>query len=160
MSKPALTLEPNFRSGLERKVAEQLDAAGVEYTHESKWVPYVVPERTAKYLPDMVIEGTNILIECKGRFGGSGPGLRFSGDSAKERQKLLLIKEQHPEIDLRIVFQRASTPIYPKSPTTQAKWCDDHGIPWADKGTVPKEWLEEIRAQQRCASSKKSRKTK
>lgn len=157
MAKPALSLESNYRSKLEERVAEQLESAGVRFTHESKWVPYVVPERTAKYLPDMVIDGTNILIECKGFFGG---GRQFGGkssDSAKERQKLLLIKEQHPEIDLRIVFQRASTPIYPKSPTSYGKWASDHQIPWSDKGEVPQQWVDDIVRLQN-ASSKKSRK--
>ena len=157
MAKPALSLESNYRSKLEERVAEQLESAGVRFTHESKWVPYVVPERTAKYLPDMVIDGTNILIECKGFFGG---GRQFGGkssDGAKERHKLLLIKEQHPEIDLRLVFQRASTPIYPKSPTSYGKWATDHNIPWSDKGVVPQQWLEEIRSQQNI-SSKKSKK--
>ncbi|WP_368508126.1 hypothetical protein [Bradyrhizobium lupini] len=152
MTKPALTLEPTFRSGLEKKVAEQLEKAGVAYAHEAKWVRYIVPEREAKYLPDFCFDTEKevcpIIIEAKGRFGGGNPRFKQSnsGDSAKERQKLILLKEQHPELDIRLVFERASSPIYPKSPTSQGKWATDHGFKWSDKGIVPQEWLDEITA--------------
>jgi hypothetical protein len=150
MSEPALILEPTFRSGLEKKVAEQLAEAGVAYAHEAKWVRYIVPEREAKYLPDFCFDTESevcpIIIEAKGRFGGGNPRFKQSnsGDSAKERQKLILLKEQHPELDIRLVFERASSPIYPKSPTSQGKWATDHGFKWSDKGVVPKEWINEI----------------
>jgi hypothetical protein len=147
MSKPALTIEPNYRSKLEEKVAEQLEADGVEFHHEGKWVPYIVPERQAKYLPDFHFDECPIIIEAKGRFGGGNPKFKQPAtDSAKERQKLILLKEQHPELDIRIVFQRASTPIYPKSPTSHGKWATDHGFKWSDKGVVPQDWLDEIRS--------------
>jgi hypothetical protein len=143
-SKPALSLEPQYRSGLEEKVAAQLDHAGVDYDYEGQWVHYDVPARRAKYLPDFPIKATNILIEAKGRFGG-----RYRGSKgAEERQKLILLKEQHPELEIRIVFERASTPIYKGSKTTYAKWADDHGFMWADKGTVPGAWITEIRKAQ------------
>src|SRR6476619_5375609 len=116
MTKPALTIEPTFRSGLEKKVAEQLEAGGVPYGHESQWIRYTVPAREAKYLPDFSFDGCPIIIEAKGRFGGGNPKFKQPAtDGAKERQKLILLKEQHPELDIRIVFQRASTPIYPGS---------------------------------------------
>lgn len=155
MAKPALTLEPNFRSGLEKKVAEQLDTGGVAYGHESQWIRYIVPEREAKYLPDFSFEGSPIIIEAKGRFGGGNPAFKQPAtDGAKERQKLILLKEQHPELDIRIVFQRASTPIYPKSKTTYAKWAEDHNFKYSDKGVVPAEWVEDIRRSQKNSSKK------
>jgi len=141
MANPALSLEPAFRSGLERRVAEQLDKADVAFLFEDDWVHYVVPERNAKYLPDFKFEGTNIIIEAKGRFGGAWRG---SDKGAEERQKLILLKEQHPELEIRIVFERASTPIYKGSKTTYAKWADTHGFKWADKGTVPADWIKEL----------------
>lgn len=146
MIKPALTIEPNFRSGLEKKVAEQLEQGDVAYQHEAKWVRYIVPEREAKYLPDFCFDDCPILIEAKGRFGGGNPRFKQPAtDGAKERQKLILLKEQHPGLDIRIVFQRASTPIYPKSKTTYGKWADDHGFKWSDKGIVPAEWIADIK---------------
>jgi hypothetical protein len=166
MPKPALTLEPTYRSGLEKKVAEQLEKAGVAFAHEAKWVRYIVPEREAKYLPDFCFDTEEeicpIIIEAKGRFGGGNPRFKQPAtDGAKERQKLCLLKEQHPELDIRLVFDRASTPIYPKSPTTQGKWATDHGFKWSDKGIVPQEWLDEIadwHRQRRPSPIKKKRK--
>lgn len=152
MTKPALTIEPTFRSKLEERVAAQLAVGGVAYDHEAKWVRYVVPEREAKYLPDFSFDAPDkicpIIIEAKGRFGGGNPAFKQSnsGDSAKERQKLILLKEQHPELDIRLVFDRAASPIYPKSPTSQGKWATDHGFKWSDKGIVPEEWITEIKA--------------
>lgn len=163
MTKPALTIEPTYRSKLEERVAAQLEQAGVAYSHEAQWVRYVVPEREAKYLPDFSDpDGCPIIIEAKGRFGGGNPKFKQSnsGDSAKERQKLILLKEQHPELDIRLVFERAASPIYPKSPTSQGKWATDHGFKWSDKGLVPLEWIEEIKAwtQARGSPTKKKRK--
>lgn len=148
MAEPIL-LEASFRSTSERKVASQLDGAGIEYDFEGQIVPYTVPEREAKYKPDFPIRGTNILIEVKGRFGGGNPRFRApASDGAKERQKLILLKEQHPELDIRIVFDRASTKIYKGSPTSYGKWATDHGFKWSDKGTVPPSWIAEILEQQ------------
>lgn len=135
MPKGALSVEPGYRNKLERSVGEQLSAAGITFDYEGNWLPYAVPARTAKYLPDFKMRGTNIIIETKGWFGRSG---------AKERQKLILLKEQHSELDLRIVFSDANKKIYKGSPTTYAMWADDHGFLWATKGVVPKRWLTEI----------------
>jgi hypothetical protein len=141
-AKPIL-IEAAFRSGLEKKVAAQLDAAGIEYTFEGERIPYRVPARDAYYLPDFPrLNGTTIIIEAKGRFGHH----RGDGVGAKERQKLILVKEQNPHLDIRIVFQDARKPIYKGSKTTYAKWAEDHGFKWADKGTVPVAWIKEMQA--------------
>jgi hypothetical protein len=60
-SKPIL-IEARYRSHLEKKVADQLDEAGVDYGYESQWVRYSVPQREAKYLPDFTINDTNCGI--------------------------------------------------------------------------------------------------
>ena len=144
--KPALARR--YRSGLEEKIANQLDAAGVEYDYESEKIEYVVPSRKAKYIPDFPIKGTNILIEGKGHWGGG----KFGGikqASAEQRQKMLLLREQRPDLDIRIVYERAATKIYPGSPTSNADWATTHGFKFADKGTVPDSWIEEIKQQQK-----------
>jgi hypothetical protein len=154
MSKPALTIEPEFRSGLERDVAAKLTAAGVPFGFESQHIKYIVPQREAKYLPDFSFNGDEypkdcpIILEPKGRFGGAiNPKLRVSVKDAavKERQKFILLKEQHPELDIRFIFSRAKTPIYKGSPTSYGKWATDHGFKWCEK-TPPDEWIEEIKA--------------
>jgi hypothetical protein len=142
--KPALKLEPAYRSGLEKNIAAQLESEGLSFEFEKLKLSYDIPARTAKYTPDFKVG--SIVIESKGAFG-YGPNRFSGGDPAKERQKLLLVKSQHPELDLRIVFQRASTKIYPKSPTTYAAWADTNGFKWADKGVIPPEWIKEMKQQ-------------
>jgi hypothetical protein len=121
----------SYRSGLERRIAAQLEQAGVPFTYEKTKVSYVVPSRKAKYTPDYHLNG-RIIVEAKGRFR-----------TAQERQKMALVKEQHPDLDIRIVFQRASNPIYKGSPTTYAAWAESHGFPWADGGRIPEAWINE-----------------
>jgi hypothetical protein len=143
-------IEKKYRSGLEEKIAAQLLQAGIEFDYEGYTVPYSVPARVAKYTPDFTCGG--IIIEGKGNFGaGSFFRGRFSGmsgNSAKERQKFALLKEQHPRLDIRFVFSRASAPIYKNSPTTHAKWAEDHGFKWAEK-SIPPAWLIEMQKQQK-----------
>ena len=123
---------PNgYRSGLEKRIADDLDARGVKYEYETKRIAYTVPEREAKYTPDFILPN-GIIVEAKGMF-----------DTA-DRQKHLLVKAQHPELDLRLVFQRANAPLYKGSPTTYAAWADKHGFIWAEK-LIPPAWAKEQR---------------
>lgn len=150
MGKKPILIEARYRSLLEKKVADQLDAEGIEFDYESHWVEYTIPARKAKYLPDFPLRRTHILIEAKGRFGG----FRSDSTGAQERQKLILLKEQHPDLEIRIVFQNARKPIYKGSKTTYAKWADDHGFKWSDKGVVPAEWIAEMKKLQRKPTKK------
>lgn len=136
-------VKPPFKSGLEQDIAKQLESAGIEYEYEGDTLSYLVPARDANYTPDFVFKRLPILIEGKGRFGHRGKG------GAAERQKLVLVKQQCPAMDVRIVFQNAKLPIYKGSKTTYAKWADDHGFKWSDKGVVPAEWLKEIKQLQK-----------
>lgn len=138
-------IEALYRSKLEQKGAEQLAREGIPFVYEGEWVPYTVPQRRAKYKPDFRPLGTCIILEYKGRFGHD----KSDGKGVQERQKLILIKEQHPELDIRLVFENSRKKIYKGSTTTYAKWATDHGFKWADKGTVPPEWIAEIRQQQK-----------
>jgi hypothetical protein len=130
-----------FRNPLEDGGARQLRKAGIKFSYEKLRVPYTVPAREAKYVTDFVPDDTNIILEFKGHFGH---GVDMKRRSTEERHKYILVKEQHPELDVRFVFQRASTPIYPKSPTSHGQWAEDHGFKWSDKGTIPPAWLAEI----------------
>lgn len=116
-----------YRSGLEEKISSQIAARGLTVKYETEVIEYEVPSRKAKYRPDFKLSN-GVIIETKGRF------------VAKDRQKHVLVKEQHPEIDLRFVFQRSKAPIYKGSKTTYADWCDKHGFVYADK-LIPLEWF-------------------
>lgn len=133
-----------YRNSLEAGVGQQLKLAGVPFVYEGKKLPYRVPERTSKYWPDFRVG--NIILETKGRF-----------DSAKERQKFVLLQEQYPDLDIRFVFQRAAGKIYKGSPTTYGEWATDHGFPWCDKGRIPADWIEDIRRESELCKSTSSK---
>ena len=118
-----------YRSGLEAKIAKDLEERGVAYEYETFKVEYKVPERDAKYTPDFRLPN-GIIVEGKGMF------------DTEDRHKHLLIQKQHPELDIRFVFSRSSAPIYKGSPTSLAAWCKKNGFLYADK-LIPQEWIEE-----------------
>jgi hypothetical protein len=118
-----------FRSGLEEKLAQELQGKGVKFTFEELVIPYIKPERTAKYTPDFVLEN-GIIIESKGRF------------LTADRQKHLLVKKQHPNLDIRFVFSNSKGKIAKRSNTTYADWCVKNGFLYADK-EIPDAWLTE-----------------
>lgn len=135
----AVLYKARYRSRLEERIADQLDEAGVTFEYENKKLKYTVPARNATYTPDFDLGG--FLVEAKGYFR-----------SASDRQKLVLVKKDNPEADIRLVFQKASNPIYKGSPTTYAKWAEDHGFKWADGGVIPNEWLEELNVSEGSAA--------
>ena len=92
-----------FRSRLEEKVADLLVELGVKYEYECKKVPYVISHT---YCPDFVLPN-GVHLECKGYW-----------DSA-DRKKIKSVKEQNPDIDLRMVFQAPFNTISKKMPEAQ-----------------------------------------
>lgn len=132
LSQRAAGVKWGWRSGLEEKVAASLSARYATFAYEAKTLEYTQPERPRKYTPDFRIatkSGKVLYVETKGRW------------LVADRQKLKLVVEQHPDIDLRLVFQNPNAKIAKGSKTTYAEWCEKHlGIPWA-KGDVPDAWL-------------------
>jgi hypothetical protein len=126
LSKTAL--KAGFRSGLEQDNARLLKSCGIKFTYEELKIPYV--KKPAKYTPDFQLSN-GIIIETKGFF------------VASDRSKHLLIKEQHPELDIRFVFSRSTSKISAKSKTTYGSWCDQHGFKYADQ-LIPVEWMNEV----------------
>lgn len=122
-----------FRSKFEKTICSELKRAKVDYTYEKDVLEYVVPEKTCKYTPDFKGVRSGILLEVKGIF------------DLADRQKHLLIREQHPHLDIRLVFQNANAKIYKRSRTTYGMWCDKNGIKWCHK-TIPASWLSELRS--------------
>lgn len=118
-----------FRSGLEERIAEQLDKAGVEYTYEKLKLDYVKPASKHVYTPDFVLSN-GIIIETKGRF------------LLADRQKHILVKRHNPTLDIRFVFSNSNARISKASTTTYAQWCIKNGFKYADK-TIPEEWINE-----------------
>lgn len=117
----------NYKSKWEAQVAEQLKAAKIPLLYETDVVEYVIPESKHKYHPDFKLD-INTYIEAKGKW------------VAEDRKKHLLLKEQHPEITIYIVFMNANQKIRKGSKTTYGEWASKHNIEWAHK-KIKKEWL-------------------
>ena len=114
-----------FRSTFELNLARSLADKGVTYEYESTKLTYVPKPRT--YTPDFYIPETGIYIEAKGHLDKS------------DRMKMLLVKEQYPDLDIRFVFLRANNKIYKGSKTTYADWATKHKFEWAE-GSIPAGW--------------------
>jgi hypothetical protein len=123
----ANAIKHGYRSGFEHTVSSQLSESKIKFGYEDTVINYIKPETQHKYTIDFTLPN-GILIETKGRW------------VAEDRKKHLLIKKQHPELDIRLVFQSAKTKIRKGSKTTYSDYCDKHGIQWAEK-KIPESWL-------------------
>lgn len=126
-------IKNGWRSGLEESLAAYLSGKSITFEYEENKLTYAVPQRQATYTPDFYVttkSGKVIVVESKGRF------------VTADRQKMLLVKAQHPHLDIRMVFSNPNTKISKQSSTTYGKWCEKHGFKYA-KGLVPESWLNE-----------------
>ena len=121
-----------FRSGLEEKISSQIKNFGLELLYETDKIEYTVPSRKSKYTPDFKLpkKGGFFYVESKGIW------------TVEDRQKHLLIRDQHPDIDIRFVFSNERSKLYKGSPTTYSAYCQKHGFKYAHKW-IPIEWLKE-----------------
>ena len=122
-------IKHGYRSGFEHKVSDQLKENKIKFEYETTVIDYIKPETQHTYTIDFTLPN-GILVETKGRW------------VLEDRKKHLLIKKQHPELDIRMVFQSSKTKIRKGSKTTYAMYCDKHNIPWAEK-VIPESWLKE-----------------
>ena len=125
MTRPPKTKTSRFRSQLEKRVADLLTELGVTYEYETTKVAYEIQHL---YSPDFIL-ANGVILECKGYWEPS------------DRRKIKNVKEQNPDLDLRMVFQSPYNTISKKSKTTYAKWCERHDIPWTSFHEIPLDWL-------------------
>ncbi len=120
-----------FRSKFEEQIANYLTKRNIHFEYESCKLSYIVPETKRNYLPDWLI-GTNknIVFESKGRL------------TSADRKKMLLVKENNPEIEIRFIFMNSDVKIRKGSKTSYGDWATKNGFEWCDfrKG-IPKQWL-------------------
>lgn len=121
-----LGLKYGYRSGLEDRISQQLKSLSVPVKYEEFKIKYEVNE-VRTYTPDFELPN-GIIIESKGRL------------VAADRKKHLLIKKQHPDLDIRFVFSNSRAKINKGSKTTYGMWCDKHRFLYADK-LIPEEWI-------------------
>ena len=115
-----------FRSKFEKRIWENGDGrCGLVYEPKSPVISY---HTTARYIPDFYL-GNGVYVESKGYF------------NSRDRGKMLRVKAQNPELDIRMLFQRANNRIT-KSPNSLMywEWAEKHGFPWAEGDVIPEEW--------------------
>jgi hypothetical protein len=121
-------LKHGYRSGLEDRISEQLKGLSVPFKYEKFKIKYEVHE-TRIYTPDFELPN-GIIVESKGRF------------VPDDRKKHLLVKKQHPELDIRFVFSNSKAKIRKGSKTSYGDWCDKNGYIYADK-LIPEGWIKQ-----------------
>lgn len=126
MATTRYAIKNGYRSGLEDKISEDLKDRNVKFEYEKLKIKYEVHEDRT-YTPDFTLPN-GVIIESKGRF------------TPEDRKKHLLIKKQHPDLDIRFVFSNSKGKIRKGSKTSYADWCDKHGFMYADK-RIPDEWV-------------------
>ncbi len=116
-----------FRSKFESMIWSAITESGV--TYESKKIKYTKPATHHTYTPDFILPN-GIIVEAKGRL------------TLADRKKMVLVKNSHPNLDIRFVFQKSSNYICKGSSTTYSQWAEKNGFPWAEK-QIPIEWIQE-----------------
>ena len=117
----------------EYKCYQKLRDMGLKVEYETEKFPYTT-EHT--YTPDFIIVGTNKVIEYK------GGGRSFDG---AVRQKMIAVKEQHPEYEFLIVFHTDGK-IGPKRKNgtflKQSDWAVKNGFRFCiGVENIPEDWF-------------------
>jgi hypothetical protein len=125
----APTKPKQLKSGFEKKVAAYLSSNKVPFEYETLRVPFTVPAKKRTYNPDFMLPN-GVIIEAKGKL------------DRDVREKMALVLEQNPTLDIRILFMR-NNKIAKNSKTRYSDWCEKRGITYAvsEQGHVPEEWL-------------------
>lgn len=127
-TKRQAAVKHGYRSGLEEDLDATLKVIGIDGEYEQHKISYTQPETQHIYTPDFRLPN-GIYIETKGRF------------VMDDRKKHQLIRQQHPELDIRFIFQNSKNKIRKGSKTTYADWCIKYEFKYADK-VIPTEWLD------------------
>ena len=109
-----------MKNKFEKRIYNQLKRRNCTFKYECEKIPYVLCRH---YIPDFVITTATgkIYIECKGYL------------RAEHKAKMVAVKKQHPEMDIRILF-------YAGRPSN-VRWAEKNGFKYAIS-KIPKEWLD------------------
>lgn len=133
----------NYDSGFEKLFADHLEKLGIPFERERDAFIYIETVRKSVcrecgsencgqrriYRPDFFLPA-GVIIETKG----------YLDAPARSRHKL--IREQHPGLDLRLVFQRDHVIKQTKNKDRYSDWCRKNDIKfWICREMPPKEWL-------------------
>ena len=121
-------LKYGYRSGLEHSISLYLTELKHKYDYETikiEWEDLTY----RKYTPDFILSN-GIIVETKGRF------------VTADRKKHILIKKQHPKLDIRFVFTNSRSKLSKVSKSSYGQWCTKHGFKYHDR-IIPEDWLKE-----------------
>ena len=117
-----------YRSNSELNTAFVLTKYNIEFKYEPDKIPYEWRE-DKNYIPDFLLPN-GIILEVKGRF------------MLEDRKKHLFLRDQHPNVDIRFVFDNPYRKLYKGGKMTYGDWCDKHGFLYCKTGEgIPKEWF-------------------
>jgi Phage endonuclease I len=107
------------RNLFEKRIYSTLKRRKVSFKYEGVRLPYVLAKH---YIPDFMVETPLglVYIETKGYL------------RQEDKTKMLAVKRQHPELDIRILFYAARK--------EQIKWAEKNGFKYA-VSSIPSEWL-------------------
>jgi len=127
-----------FQSKFEEVTYAVLKAfKGILVGYETEKLYYAIPARKAQYTPDFILENKaktkKVYIETKGYMRPT------------DRVKMLRVKRSHPDLDIRMIFQRDNKIKGTKM--NYSDWAVRHGFPYAigEKDEVIKIWAKELR---------------
>lgn len=117
-----------YASGFELKGVKYLRNLGVKFKYESDSIEYI---QAHEYTPDFKLPN-GIYVEFKGKF------------TSMDRKKHQLVRKQHPDLDIRILFMRDNY-LYRGSKTRYSDWCIKNGFTFAisSQGEIPLSWINE-----------------
>lgn len=114
-----------MRNAFERSLAASLTKRKMGFGYETLKLPYT---QSHSYCPDFVLDN-GIIIESKGHFR------RGAGEAAK----MIAVRDQHPELDIRFCFYNAHARISGQK-QTYAEWATKNGFKWCHE-QIPDDWL-------------------
>lgn len=119
------------RSMFEARVLAHLIEAGIDYKYESMSISFIEPEQKRRYTPDILLSN-GIIVEVKGKL------------DASDRKKMLLVKQQNPQYDIRFLFMRDNR-LTKASNTWYSTWAEKNGFKFtvSADGLIPQEWIDE-----------------
>lgn len=101
-----------YRNPFETRVAATL---GPNYEYEPLKISYTMQ---CNYIPDFVDVAGKRIVEAKGLW------------DAADRRKIKLVREQHPDWAIHMVFTNPCKTISKQSKTRYCDVCDKLGITW------------------------------
>jgi len=108
------------------RLARWMEVNELPFAYETLKLDYTIK---AVYSPDFILPN-GVILEAKGYF------------KPEDRRKMLAVKKQHPELDIRLVFQAPYNTLSKKSKTTYAMWAEKNGFLWAIYNDIPLTWFD------------------